>query len=68
MIIPRLIFLAQQGPQQQQAAGKETMFDSMRKCKSFLQTLIKLASQSNQTARTVENVRELIQLLIVRIS
>ena len=47
---------------------KESVFDSMKKCKNFLQTLIKLASQSsNQNSKTVENVKQLIQLLIVSI-
>ena len=37
----------------------------MRKCKNFLQTLIKLASQSTQPPHTAETVRQLIQMLVV---
>lgn len=44
---------------------KETVYESMKKCKNFLQTLIKLAT--NQPKDTVENVKKLIQQLIVRL-
>jgi len=39
------------------------MLDNVRKCKNFLSTLLKLAS--NQPATTVQNVKTLIQGLVV---
>jgi hypothetical protein len=39
------------------------MLDNVRKCKNFLSTLLKLAS--NQPAATVQNVKNLIQGLVV---
>ncbi len=54
-----------------QAAGSSAMasnnnlMENVKKCKNFLSTLIKLAS--NQPADTVKNVKNLIQGLIVSI-
>lgn len=36
----------------------------MTKCRNFLTTLITLASQGNQSAETVSNVKKLVQNLI----
>lgn len=44
---------------------KENVLENVRKCKNFLSTLIKLAS--NQPEETVSNVRNLIQGLIVSV-
>ena len=43
--------------------ANKDMLDNVRKCKNFLSTLLKLAS--NQPATTVQNVKTLIQGLVV---
>jgi len=45
------------------SAANKDMLDNVRKCKNFLSTLLKLAS--NQPATTVQNVKTLIQGLVV---
>jgi transcription initiation factor TFIID subunit 4 len=45
------------------SAANKDMLDNVRKCKNFLSTLLKLAS--NQPAATVQNVKNLIQGLVV---
>lgn len=46
---------------------QETM-ENVKKCKSFLSTLIKLASSGKQSTETAANVKELVQNLLVRSS
>jgi len=48
---------------QPSSAANKDMLDNVRKCKNFLSTLLKLAS--NQPATTVQNVKTLIQGLVV---
>jgi len=45
------------------STANKDMLDNVRKCKNFLSTLLKLAS--NQPATTVQNVKTLIQGLVV---
>ena len=44
---------------------QETM-ENVKKCKSFLSTLIKLASSGKQSTETAANVKDLVQNLLVR--
>ena len=48
---------------QQGSTANKDMLDNVRKCKNFLSTLLELAS--NQPATTVQNVKTLIQGLVV---
>jgi len=48
---------------QSSSSANKDMLDNVRKCKNFLSTLLKLAS--NQPASTVQNVKALIQGLVV---
>ena len=45
-------------------ANKRAM-DDVNKCKNFLNTLIRLASNGNQPPQTVQNVKDLVKNLIV---
>ena len=47
------------------ATANQGILESVKKCKNFLSTLLKLASQSNQSPQTIRNVNELIQGLVV---
>lgn len=40
--------------------------ENVKKCKSFLSTLIKLASSGKQSTETAANVKDLVQNLLVR--
>lgn len=42
--------------------------ENVKKCKSFLSTLIKLASSGKQSTETAANVKELVQNLLVSCS
>lgn len=44
----------------------QSAIENVKKCKNFLTTLIKLASNANQAPETVQNVKDLVQNLIVR--
>lgn len=48
------------------STANKDMLDNVRKCKNFLSTLLKLAS--NQPATTVQNVKTLIQGLVVGVN
>ena len=43
----------------------QSAIENVKKCKNFLTTLIKLASNANQAPETVQNVKDLVQNLIV---
>ncbi|XP_022107525.1 transcription initiation factor TFIID subunit 4-like [Acanthaster planci] len=52
------------GAQPQPIPMSQSAMENVKKCRNFLTTLIKLASNGNQPAETVKNVKELVQNLI----